>query len=1096
MSRRTTALTTLALAALTALALLAPGASAAPAPAWQISLNSQPTNFKPGELSGQSNYPLYVVIAENVGAASTSEPITITVQLPAGISPSATKAPTASDQGHKDKEGGISCSVAGQSATCVEVNPVDPGEYFKMQVPVDVDDLPDPTVLSARATISSGAAAATTETATTISNAIAPLGLLGGREGFNSSATEGDGTAATRAGSHPQQLNVNLGLPTELPSTADSPVPDGTLHDTEVDLPTGVVGDPSAAPKCPAAQFQSFSCPDSTQVGIADIPTASGTGIGPETSQVVNLEPPPGHAAAFGFYVLYVPVTILAGVRPDDTPGHYRITSTTSAAPSILVVFNARIQLWGSPSDESHDKVRGECKKPGKEAAVSCPVSRNDTPFLSLPTACADTMQAEAHVDLWEDVGHFFDRSALLEDSNGNTTPVTGCNQLRFEPTLKAHPTTNAVDSPTGLEAVLHIPQSDSLKELATAHLRKAVVTLPEGVAVNPSSANGLEGCSSAQIGIDPGTGTADDAPVRCPDASRIGSVEVDTPLLNHPLPGSVFVATPHDNPFDSLLAIYVVVDDPQTGTLIKLAGHVVADSQTGQLVTTFDNNPQLPFSDFKLDFFGGSAAALRTPATCGSYATTSQLTPWSAPDSGPPATTKDSWSISQSPSGSCATSEGSLPNSPFFEGGAVNPVAATYSPFVIRLRRDDATQQFAKVDLTPPPGFTAKLAGIPYCSDGALAAAAARSGNAEKTSPSCPGASKIGTVNVAAGAGPRPYWTQGTAYLTGPYKGAPLSMAIITPAAAGPYDLGTVVTRVALHVDPITTQVNAEADPVPSILEGIPLDVREINVVLDRERFAKTGTSCEPSAVKGQLLSTLGQSTALSSRFQIGDCASLAFAPKLTLRLKGGTKRGKNPALTATLTARQGEANIARAQVSLPHSEFLDQAHIRTVCTRVQFNAGSGHGAQCPKGSIYGKARAITPLLDNPLEGPVFMRSSDHPLPDLVATLNGQIDVVLIGRIDSHKGGIRNTYDVVPDAPVSKFVLKMQGGKKGLLVNSTNICKARHRANVRFTGHNGAIARSKPVLKATRCRKAKRHRRHARKGGGKSRGAKHGRRG
>lgn len=1089
-------LATLALLALAALATLAPAASAEPAPAWQISLNSHPTNFKPGEFTdaGGAYYPLYAVIAENVGAKSTSGPITVSVRLPLGVSPSATKAPSAADQTYNYGKIGSepACSVSGQTVTCTDVNVVDPGEYLRMTVPVDVSALPDPTNLSAAATISGGGAgSATTTSPTAVSNTIAPVGLLPGREGFNASVAGEDGAPATQAGAHPQQLNVNLGLPTQRLAGGGIPHPDGTLHDVKVDLPPGMVVDPSAAPKCPAALFQIFSCPASTEVGISDIPIANADVI-PEQSQIVNLEAPPGHAAAFGFYVLFVPVTILGGVRSDEVPGGYRITSLTAAAPSILTVFNARLQLWGSPSDESHDGTRGECRySPG-----TCPVSRTDKPLLSLPTSCTDSMQAEAHVDLWEDVGHFFDRSALLEDSNGNTTPVTGCNQLRFEPTLKAHPTTNAVDSPTGLEAVLHIPQSDSLKELATAHLRKAVVTLPEGVAVNPSSANGLEGCSSAQIGIDPGTGTADDAPVRCPDASRIGSVEVDTPLLNHPLPGSVFVATPHDNPFDSLLAIYVVVDDPQTGTLIKLAGHVVADSQTGQLVTTFDNNPQLPFSDFKLDFFGGSAAALRTPATCGSYATTSQLTPWSAPDSGPPATTKDSWSISQSPSGSCATSEGSLPNSPFFEGGAVNPVAATYSPFVIRLRRDDATQQFAKVDLTPPPGFTAKLAGIPYCSDGALAAAAARSGNAEKTSPSCPGASKIGTVNVAAGAGPRPYWTQGTAYLTGPYKGAPLSMAIITPAAAGPYDLGTVVTRVALHVDPITTQVNAEADPVPSILEGIPLDVREINVVLDRERFAKTGTSCEPSAVKGQLLSTLGQSTALSSRFQIGDCASLAFAPKLTLRLKGGTKRGKNPALTATLTARQGEANIARAQVSLPHSEFLDQAHIRTVCTRVQFNAGSGHGAQCPKGSIYGKARAITPLLDNPLEGPVFMRSSDHPLPDLVATLNGQIDVVLIGRIDSHKGGIRNTYDVVPDAPVSKFVLKMQGGKKGLLVNSTNICKARHRANVRFTAHNGAIARSKPVLKATRCRKAKRHRRHARKGGGKSRGAKHGRRG
>ena len=1089
MSRRKTAPTTLALAALAALAVLAPGAGAAPAaPAWQISLNSHPTNFKPGELSGQSNYPEYAVIAENVGAASTTEPITITVQLPEGISPSATQAPSADHQAFY--EGGISCSVAGQSATCIDTNVVDPGEWVKMTVPVDVDDLSDPTALGALAKISSGAASATTTTQTTISNSLAPLGLLEGREGFNSSATEGDGTPATEAGAHPQQLNVNVGLPTQRLAVGGAPPqPDGTLHDTKVDLPPGMVVDPSATPKCPAALFQTFSCPDSTQIGIADVPTG-GPQIGPEASQIYNLEPPPGRAAAFGFYVLYVPVTILGSVRSDEVPGSYRITSLTAAAPSILAVFDARIQLWGSPSDESHDKVRGECRGRRATDPLACPVSRTDEPLLGLPTSCTDSMQAEAHVDLWEDVGHFFDRAALLEDSNGNTMPVTSCNQLQFDPTLQARPTTSAADSPTGLEAILHIPQTDSVGSLATPHLRKAVVTLPKGVAVNPSSANGLEGCTSAQIGIDPGTGTPSGDPVRCPNASRIGSVEVDTPLLDHPLPGSVFVATPHDNPFDSLLAIYVVVDDPISGTLIKLAGHVVADPQTGQLTTTFDNNPQLPFSDFKLDFFGGATAALRTPATCGSYATTSQLTPWSAPDSGPPATTKDSWSITQSPSGSCTTSEASLPNSPFFEGGSVNPVAAAYSPFVIRLHRDDATQQFSKVSLTPPPGFTAKLAGIPYCSDQALATAAGKSGNAEKASPSCSDSSRIGTVNVAAGAGPQPYWTQGTAYLTGPYKGAPLSMAIITPAAAGPYDLGTVVTRVALHVDPVTTQVSADADPVPSILEGIPLDIRTVNVRLDRDRFAKNGTSCEPMSLNGQLLSTLGQGAALSNRFQLGDCASLDFEPKLIIRLKGKVKRGGNPALTATLTAKQGEANIAAASVALPHSEFLDQAHIRTICTRVQFAAAGGHGEACPKGSIYGRARAITPLLDDPLEGPVFMRSSSHPLPDLVAALNGQIDVVLAGRIDSHKGGIRNTYDVVPDAPVSKFVLEMRGGRKGLLENSTNICRGKHRATVRFTGHNGAVAKSRPIVKATKCpRKRKRgaHKRGgARKGGAK----------
>ena len=1078
---RTKTLATLALSALGALALLAPAASADSAPAWQISLNSYPANFAPGALSGESQYPEYAVIAENVGAASTTEPITITVQLPSGISPSSTTAPSGGDQSYGNN--GTTCSVVGQSATCVDSHAVDPGEWVKMIVPVDVAALPDPTVLNALATISSGTASATTTTATTISATIAPLGLLAGREGFNSSATEEDGTGATQAASHPQQLNINVGLPSQRSFLEGFPVPDGTLHDVKVDLPAGLVVDPSATEKCTAAEFQSFSCPDATQVGISDIPTASGS-IGPATSQIYNLQAPPGHAAAFGFYVLYVPITILGGVRADDTPGKYRITSLTAAAPSILAVFQARLQFWGSPSDESHDRTRGECRSAGVAEIPSdivCPVSRSDKPLLSLPTSCTESMRADAHIDLWENIGAFFDRSAELEDANGNKTAVDSCNQLQFNPTLKARPTTNVADSPTGLEADLRIPQTDSLKEKATAHLKDAVVTLPEGVAVNPSGANGLAGCSSGQIGIDPGTGVPNDNPVACPAASRIGSVEVDTPLLEHSLPGSVFVASPNDNPFHSLLAIYVVVDDQQTDTLIKLAGHVVPDPNTGQLTATFADNPQLPFSDFKLNFFGGATAALRTPATCGTYSTTSSLTPWSAPASGPPATPSDTWSISQSPSGTCASNQAALPNSPSFEAGSASPIAAAHTPFVLNLKRDDATQQFSSVSLVPPPGLLAKLAGTSECSDAALAAAAAKSGNAEKAAPSCPASSQIGTVQVGAGAGPSPYYAQGTAYLTGPYKGAPLGMAIVTPATAGPYDLGTVVVRTALNLDPVTTKITAVSDQIPTILQGIPLDVRSARVSLDRPDFTLNGTSCEPFSVDGTLVTTLGQSAALSNRFQLGECRSLAFAPKLSLRLKGATKRAKNPRLIANLTARPGEANIARAQVKLPKAAFLDNAHIRTICTRVQCAADT-----CPAKSVYGKAWATSPLLDYAVHGKVYLRSSDHPLPDLLVKLRGPatqpIVVELAGKTDSVKGSLRNTFEAVPDVPVSKFHLELFGGKRGLVELSRNLCKGTYRANVRMDGQNGATYDTKPKVANSCKRKGKKHsKRHRR---------------
>jgi len=552
-------------------------------------------------------------------------------------------------------------------------------------------------------------------------------------------------------------------------------------------------------------------------------------------------------------------------------------------------------------------------------------------------------------------------------------------------------------------------------------------------------------------------------------------------------LVGSVFTATPHDNPFNSLLAIYAVIDDKPSGLLFKLPGHVEADPSTGRLVTTFDNNPQLPFSHFKLNFFGGAHGVLRTPATCGNYATTSSLTPWSAPDSGPPATTKDEYAISTPPpGGSCGSS---LPNNPSLDAGVVSPVAGSYSPFVLHLRRNDGTQQISSFATKLPPGLTAKLAGVSECSDAALASAASKSGAAEQASPSCPASTHVGSVVAGAGAGPSPYYAHGEAYLSGPYKGAPLSLAVITPAVAGPYDLGTILVRAALRIDQNTGQAIATSDPIPQILQGIPLDVRTIDVNLDRQKFTRTGTSCDPSSVEGSATSVFGQVASLTSRFQLGECTGLAFKPKLGIQLYGSTKRGGHPALKGSVTLPEGGANIAQVSVALPHSEFLDQAHIGTVCTRVQFAEGDGNGSACPPASIYGSATATSPLVDYALEGNAFLRSSSHELPDLVIALHGPpsqpIAIDAVGRVDSIKGGIRTTFEGVPDLPVSSFVLNMQGGAKGLLQNSTNICKKTNKATALFAGQNGKGVELTPALVNGKCKKAKRkhkrsHRRHA----------------
>jgi hypothetical protein len=645
------------------------------------------------------------------------------------------------------------------------------------------------------------------------------------------------------------------------------------------------------------------------------------------------------------------------------------------------------------------------------------------------------------------------------------TQAMTGCDRLNFGADLSLQTTNSEADQPTGAAVDLTVPQSTDPNNFGSADLRKAVVKLPEGMTINPALANGLQGCTQAQIGL------ADTDYPTCPQASKIGTVQLDTPLLETPMTGNVYVAQPHDNPFDSLLGLYLVAQG--SGVTIKLPGRVEADPQTGQLTTTFDNNPQLPFSRLRLNLNGGPQAPLVNPPICGTYTTQATLTPW-AEENAAPVTANSSVRVASGPGG------GPCPNNAFepkTNSGTANPAAGTYSPFNMRVTRADGTQRLSTIKAALPEGLLGKLAGIPYCSDATLAGipSAEGTGAAQIASPSCPAASQVGTVTVGAGVGPNPvYINTGRVYLAGPYKGAPLSLAFVTPAVTGPFDLGNVVVRAALQVNPLTAQITAVSDPLPRILYGIPLDLRDVRINMDRSEFTRNPTDCNPTQIGSTFTSIGGASSEFAEPFQVADCAALRFEPKLALRLSGAPpRRGANPALQATLTPPAGNANIGRASVILPATELLEQGHIRTVCTRVQFAAN-----ECPEGSIYGHAKAWTPLLDKPLEGPVYLRSNggERKLPDLVADLKGQINVQLVGYIDSvkRKGTprIRTRFLSVPDAPVSKFVLDMQGGKKSLLANNTNLCKAKPRAEALLAGQNGKESETQPLVSVDGCGK------------------------
>ena len=567
-----------------------------------------------------------------------------------------------------------------------------------------------------------------------------------------------------------------------------------------------------------------------------------------------------------------------------------------------------------------------------------------------------------------------------------------------------------------------------------------------------------------------------------CSDAAKVGTVVIETPLLpeaDWPT-GNVYLASQGDNPFGTDFAIYIVVESPERGLLVKLAGKVEADPVTGQLKTTFADNPQLPFGKFKLSFKRGPRAPLATPTTCGTFTSASSLSSYSDP--GNPVPIDDPFQIDSSPAGGCPTSAAQRPIVPGFSAGSTELLAGASSPFTVRLTRPDGNQELDRVEVATPEGLTAKLAGVPACTEGGIAQAAARTatgdGAKEIAAPSCPVASQVGTTTIGVGPGNNPFFVGGKVYLAGPYKGAPVSLAFIVPAVAGPFDLGVQVVRTALQVNPSTAQVTAVSDTIPKALRGIPLRIRDVRVDIDRSGFIVNPTDCTEQLVTGRVFGANGAVAGVSSRFQIAECARLGFKPNLNLRLFGATRRGAYQRLRAVVTARPGDANIAKAAVTRPQSAFLAQEHIRTVCTRVQFAAD-----QCPAESVYGQATAISPLLDQPLTGPVYLRSSDNLLPDLVAALRGPdsqpIEIELVGRTDSKNRGIRNTFDVVPDAPVSTFTLELLGGKKSLIVNSRNLCAQAQRATVRMEAQNGRRYDFRSKVVNPKCAKAGKGKRH-----------------
>lgn len=889
--------------------------------------------------------------------------------------------------------------------------------------------------------------------------ASAPSAQAFGIAGFEGSLAGSGGQPLLQAGAHPD-LTTTTQFSTTPVEGGGSEV-DGNVKDIEVKLPPGFVGNPTLAATCSQADLlgEGFaaSCPVDSQIGVVELAFEGRTST--EQKPLFNMVPPPGVAAQFAFNFNGVRAFIDSKVLSDPAaPGGYEVESDSLHVPQGLAISTIALTVWGVPADASHDPQRYGIG--AFEVGVDSPALR--LPFLDNPTSCSGAPSSIGlESDSWQEPG-IFHQANFDHDPSGNALTFSGCESVPFEASIQAQPTSHEADSPTGLGVTVTVPQNQNPDGLASADLRGASVTLPEGMTINPASAGGLASCSNAQIGL------GGDAAATCPDESKIGNVEVVTPLLSHPLKGGVYLARQGENKFGSLLAIYLALEDQSSGTVVKLPGKV-ATGAGGRLTASFEDAPQLPFESFQVNFFGGPRAPLRNPGSCGTYDTTAQFTPWSGTA---PVNSSDSFRITSGPGGS-ACPGGSF--DPKLEAATASPIAGGFTPFVLRLSRADGTQELGAITATLPEGLLGSLRGIPYCPEAALAAVprAEGTGAAELAAPACPAASQVGTVSVGAGAGSSPFYVNtGKAYLAGPYKGAPLSLAIVAPALAGPFDLGNVVVRTALQVSPETTQITAVSDPLPTILSGIPLDLRSVAVSIDRGDFLRNPTSCGPQQVTSTITGTGGATASPSAGLLVTNCAELGFSPKLSLRLSGKTRRAQDPALEAVLSAPPGQADIKRVQVVLPKSEFIDNAHIGDVCTRPQFAA-----EQCPDSSRLGTALARTPLLDQPLSGNVYLRSNGaaRKLPDLVVRLQGQIDATLVGYIDSvrHKGSevsrLRTTFANVPDAPVSQFVLKLAGGDLGLLENNTDLCRSKQPATVKMTAHNGST-RNLTVPIATSC--------------------------
>jgi hypothetical protein len=1023
-----------------------------------------------------------IVTAANLGdeqATGESVPVSISDRLPAGVEAVAV-AGVAGANAFSQSAGPVSCVLS--TLSCAFAHALPPFSQIEVLVDVVVKAGAVPGAQNEASVSGGGAVSAVSASHPLAFGAVTPFAV----DDYQLGLEEEGGAPDTQAGSHPFQFTTTIAF-NENAEAQPAVLP----KDLKFNLPAGLVGNPTPLPRCTVGEFLAEPpsgshagnlCLPQTAVGVAVV-TFNDPGnlhFYVATVPVFNLEPNFGEPARFGFKLPTAPVVIDTAVR---TGSDYGITASVSNITQTSGFLRSEVTLWGVPGDPRHDNARGwECLEHARGESVPCSPQgeSNPPPFMLMPSVCDGPLQTSVQADSWAAPSQ-----PLTTGASRPLAALDGCSRLPFNPSLTVTPDGTAGSSPTGLKVDQHVPQESLLLAggLAESSVKGLSVTLPEGVVLNPAAADGLQACSIAQIGLQNG-----DAP-SCPDASKVASVKVKTPLLPEPLEGFAYLAAQNANPFGSLVAIYVFAEDAKEGVRVKAAGEVSENPVTGQITAHFEHDPlfegapaatqylpPVPFEDVEVHFYGGDRAPLGTPASCGSYASTGTFTPWSGePGEAPFVPAPSTFQITSGPHGAPCASP--LPFGPSLTGGSTNIQAGAFSPFTTTITREDGQQSIQSVALHMPPGLSGILAGVKLCPE------------AQANAGTCGPESLIGETIVSVGLGGNPFnVTGGKVYITEKYGGAPFGLSIVNPAVAGPFDLGKVIVRAKIEVDPHTAQLTITTDTsgpyaIPHILDGIPLQIRHVNVTITgvgghSNNFTFNPTSCNPMSITGNIGSAGGATAPVSVPFQVTNCKNLNFTPKFTVSTSGKTSRSKGASLSVKLTYPKApfgsQANIARVKVDLPKQLPSRLTTLQKACTAAQFELNP---ANCPKASFIGHAKAITPLLPVPLEGPaIFVSHGGEAFPSLIVVLQGYgVTLDLVGSTFISKAGITSsTFKTVPDAPVGSFELTLPEGKYSALAANGNLCKSKLAMPTEFVAQNGAKINESTAISVTGCAKTK----------------------